>query len=520
VGRILEKVTFWRVVATSVLLTGLYATVIRFGWGLGAATNLSDEFPWGIWVGFDVLVGVGLAAGGFTITATVHLFDLKRFRPIVRPAILTAFLGYLLVSVGLMYDLGHPYRIWHPLIMWNPHSVMFEVAWCVMLYSTVLTLEFSPMLLERFKLEKPLKVVKAITVPVVIAGVLLSMLHQSSLGTVFVIMPGKLHALWYTPMLPVFFFLSAISAGLCMVILESYMSSRAFGRRLESDILQDLGRVVVVVLALYLVVKAQTMPNLFALLADPGPERFLFIVEMGFGVIVPMVLLAIPAVRADRSGLFCSALLVVLGFVLNRLNISTAGLQKGLGASYFPSFLELSVTAMLVTAGFIAFRLAAKHLRVFPEGKTEHEAEDMPAAFRPAWVVWVSKGAVGAFAVVMLAGSYTLSPSASMATQLMAEEDLLDHEHTPQLALPEDITLPRGEDSPGPVTLSHESHVDADAPDCVVCHASSFPILIDREASRPSPGEAMHSDGKCGQCHNGEAAFEVEDNCEACHAED
>ncbi|NIR52783.1 Ni/Fe-hydrogenase cytochrome b subunit, partial [candidate division KSB1 bacterium] len=130
----IPKLTFWKAVAGIIFVLGLYATVLRFGKGLGAATHLTDEFPWGIWIGFDVLVGVGLAAGGFVIAATVHIFNLEKYEPISRPTILTAFLGYSLVIVALLFDLGRPYRIWHPLVMWNPHSVMFEVAWCVMLY--------------------------------------------------------------------------------------------------------------------------------------------------------------------------------------------------------------------------------------------------------------------------------------------------------------------------------------------------------------------------------------------------
>ncbi len=172
---------------------------MRFTRGLGPSTNLNDQFPWGIWIGFDVLCGVMLAAGGFTLTAAVHIFNIKRLHPIVRPTILTAFLGYVLVCVALMYDLGRPYRIWHPLVMRNPHSVMFEVAYCVMLYTTVLSLEFSPIVLERFNLQKPLKIVRAVLIPLVILGVILSTLHQSSLGTVYLIMPEKLHPLWYTP---------------------------------------------------------------------------------------------------------------------------------------------------------------------------------------------------------------------------------------------------------------------------------------------------------------------------------
>ena len=185
----LPKLTFWRTVLVVILAAGFYSTVLRFMRGLGAATNLSDQFPWGIWIGFDVLCGVGMAAGGFTLAATVYVFHLERFHAVLRPSILTAFLGYALVAVALLFDLGKPYNIWHPLVMWNPHSVMFEVAWCVMLYLTVLALEFSPAVLERFRLHTPLRIVKAITIPLVILGVLLSTLHQSSLGSLFLIVP-------------------------------------------------------------------------------------------------------------------------------------------------------------------------------------------------------------------------------------------------------------------------------------------------------------------------------------------
>src|SRR6201986_2352995 len=182
------KLTFWKLVFVALVAAGFYATILRFGEGLGRSTNLSDQFPWGIWISFDVLCGVMLAAGGFTLTAAVHIFNIKRLRPIVRPTILTAFLGYVLVSVALLFDLGRPYNIWHPLIMRNPHSVMFEVAYCVMLYTTVLALEFAPVVLEHFKLYKPLAILSKISIVVVICGVILSTLHQSSLGTVYLIM--------------------------------------------------------------------------------------------------------------------------------------------------------------------------------------------------------------------------------------------------------------------------------------------------------------------------------------------
>src|SRR5271157_530765 len=165
------KITFWRVVLVLILLLGAYATIVRFARGLGASTNLSDAFPWGLWVGFDVMCGVMLAAGGFTLTATVYILNLREFKPIIRPTVLTAFLGYLLVVVALLFDLGRGYRIWHPLVMWNPRSVMFEVAWCVTLYSTVLALEFSSVVFERLHFPRLIRIQHAVAVPLVILGV-------------------------------------------------------------------------------------------------------------------------------------------------------------------------------------------------------------------------------------------------------------------------------------------------------------------------------------------------------------
>src|SRR3954447_10493231 len=287
------KFTFWKAVLLVLMLGALYATALRFGRGLGASTNLSDQFPWGLWVGFDVLCGVMLAAGGFTLTAAVHIFNIKKLHPIVRPTVLTAFLGYSLVSVALLFDLGRPYRIWHPLVMRNPHSVMFEVAYCVMLYTTVLSLEFSPVILERFKLEKPLKVIKAVLIPLVILGVILSTLHQSSLGTVYLIMPTKLHPFWYSPLLPVFFFLSAICVGLAMTIFESTMSSKHFNRELELPILQELGRVLMVVLSVYAVLRAEDLIHrgVVPMMFKWRYETPLFWVEILLAIILPLLLL-------------------------------------------------------------------------------------------------------------------------------------------------------------------------------------------------------------------------------------
>ncbi len=373
------KLTFWKVVFVTLMVGALYSTALRFGKGLGASTNLNDQFPWGLWIGFDVLCGVMLAAGGFTLTAAVHLLRIRRLEAIVRPTVLTAFLGYLLVCVALLFDLGRPYRIWHPLIMRNPHSVMFEVAYCVMLYTLVLALEFAPIVFERFDLHKPLRVLRTALIPLVIVGVILSTLHQSSLGTLYLIMPNKLHPLWYSPLLPVQFFISAIAVGLAMTIFESSLSARYFGRQLELPILRELGRVLLVVLAIVGILRLEDLLHrgvLQGLLtgAYARYESSLFVVEIALSLLMPLALLSLRRVRQSAQGLYWTAVLVVLGFVTNRLNVSITGMESAAGRHYIPRWTELVVTGAIIATGFALFGLAAKYLPIFPPQETGEAA--------------------------------------------------------------------------------------------------------------------------------------------------
>ncbi len=384
-----SRLGFWPAAFTLLMLAFLAVSVVRFTRGLGATTHLSDRFPWGVWIGFDVLCGVGLAAGAFTLTATVHLFHLRRFEPIVRPTVLTGFLGYLFVIFALMFDLGQPWRIWHAMVFWNPHSVMFEVAWCVMLYTAVLSLEFVPMVFERFRLERMRRLLRAVNTPLVIVGVLLSTLHQSSLGTLYLIVPEKLHPLWYSPYLPLMFYLSAIGAGLAMVIVESHLSGRAFGRRLEMDLLEPLGRAMVVVLGLFgllrldLLAHSGVLPTVW----QPTYENRMFWIEFGLGVVLPVGLLVWPRIRKSPAGLVTGAFFAVLGFVMHRLNVSITGLERASGTRYLPSGMELTVSVGLVAMGFAAFALAVRHLPVFPahgHGPAVPAGEEEPSAARAA----------------------------------------------------------------------------------------------------------------------------------------
>ncbi len=345
-------------------LLGLAAAIIRFSQGLGAATNLSDGRPWGLWISFDVMCGVALAAGGFTLAAVVYVFRLKRFYPLLRPTILTAFLGYILAAGSIIFDIGLPWRFWHPLVFWNIHSAMFEVAICVMTYTTVLALEVSPVVFERLEMKTPLKWIRAVTIPLVIIGIVLSTMHQSSLGTLFLLVPGKLNALWYTPILPLLFFVSAVAAGLSMIIIESSLSASAYRHRLELPLLQEIGGALPYVLGIYLVLKlgALILEGKLGLMFAGNLASLLFLLEVVGGVVLPFLFLLSSQVRKSRSGLFRSALAVVLlGVVLNRFNVSFFGLA---GAPYLPTWMELAVTIGIISAGLLAYNFMIKRFPV------------------------------------------------------------------------------------------------------------------------------------------------------------
>ncbi len=381
------KPSFWKVVSVIIVSVGVFSTYFRFSLGLGATTNLQDSVPWGLWIGFD-FIGVGLAAAGFTIAATVHIFNIHKYEPLVRPAILTAFLGYSVVVCLLLVDLGRPENFWHPLVMWNIHSVMFEITWCIICYSTVLLLEFAPVVLEKFNLKAPIKFLKIISIPIVIAGVLFSTLHQSSFGSLYLIVPGKLHQLWYSSLLPVHFFISCVAAGLSMIIFESYLIARSCTKEhgfcntgLKMNILSGASFVVLIALIAGLLLKVYDFVSNDKLiyLIIPSMETSLFYLEIIIGTIVPIYLLSYKKFREDKKWLYIISICVISGLILNRLNVSITGLVASSGINYFPSFDEISITMMLVVLAIFAFRLIAKNFSVFLIEESEEKERNNSA---------------------------------------------------------------------------------------------------------------------------------------------
>lgn len=349
--------------------------VYRLLFGIGAATHLSDIWPWGFWIGMDVLGGVAMAAGGFIIAGAVYILNWKKYKVIVRPSILNAFFGYVLAATSITLDIGVPWRIWHPIVMWQINSIMFIVAIHVVLYTSTLATESSPMVFEKLKMTGAYRAVSKIMVPIVLFGVLLSTLHQSSLGAVYLIVPTKLSPLWYSKSLPYMFLISAVLMGLSMVSFETILSSRIFKHKIPMDVITGLARGSLIVAAIYFAIKVWLLvsgPGIGAAF-DGSFTANMYLLEMAIGVVLPLVLLSVKDFRTRISSIFTVNILVIIGTLLNRLNVGIFGLAEyasKFGVDYFPSTMEFILTAGMVAFAFFGFKVSAKYLNLFPE--TEH----------------------------------------------------------------------------------------------------------------------------------------------------
>ncbi|MCD6248983.1 MAG: Ni/Fe-hydrogenase cytochrome b subunit [candidate division Zixibacteria bacterium] len=386
------------IILSFLTLIGALGYIYRLIYGLDTTTNLSNQYPWGIWIAIDVATGVALAAGGFTTAALADIFHRNKYHSLTRPALLTAMLGYTFVVVGLLADLGKYYNVWHPMLpsMWQGNSVLFEVGICVMIYLTILYVEFFPIVIERFMghvnlpgllskynslIESFLKISNRTLYRVlslfIIAGVVLSCLHQSSLGTLMVIAPYKMHPLWYTPILPLLFLLSALSVGFPMVIFESILSSWSFKIKPEIKTLASIAKYTPILLFCYLSIKVADLAirNAFGYIGETSIESFCFILEMVIGVIIPMVILFQRDKRHSIKYLFLSALCIIFGILLNRINVFLVAYTPPYSTGYyFPSFVEIAVTAGLISGLILVYRFMVIHLPVISIQRVKYNA--------------------------------------------------------------------------------------------------------------------------------------------------
>lgn len=385
-ARILEDV-LWAVV-----VVGAVAIGFRLYYGLGATTHLTDGVPWGLWKILNMVAGVALATGGFTVGLLVYVLGIERLRPLLRPAILVAFLGYGSSVFALMIDIGLPHRIWHPFLMWNPRSFLFEVAMCVAFYFTTTIVEMSPTIAESYpRWHAWAHRLHRATPAIVILGITLSSLHHTSLGSLFLVTPARLHPLWYTGWLPVLFITSAMGAGMMVTVLVwmlwSWLFDPApvFGKTPERWIpqvvhetepeaegrdlpmLRTLATIAAGVLTLYLVLKLVDLVRTRAVgeLLTGSWESLLYMAELALTAVVPPLLLAIPAVRRQAAGIAFAATSAALGMALNRMSVGIFGYFEDAKQVYFPSVAEWAICLGVIAAAGLALMFIGRHFAVF-----------------------------------------------------------------------------------------------------------------------------------------------------------
>jgi Ni/Fe-hydrogenase subunit HybB-like protein len=366
------------VTLTCFVLIALMAAIlmVRFLFGLGAVTGINDGYPWGIWVVVDVVIGSAFACGGFSVAMLVYIFNKGEYHPLVRPALLASLFGYTLAAAGVIFDLGRWWNVWN--MFWpgsiNPNSVMFEVAVCITLYVIVMWIEFSPAFLEQMGKDEARRKVGRVMFFVIALGTVLPMMHQSSLGTLLVVMGVQIHPLWQTPVLPLLYLLTAVTMGYAVVLFESCLTSSAYRRRLETHMLTPLAKVMLGFLAVFLVVRVGDLVVRGALgkAFVPSVEALMFWLEMAC-FIAPLVLIGAESNRRNPARLFLAGVLLMLGGSLMRLNGYLIGYETGDGFSYFPTLAEVLVTAGMFAVEVLGYIIITRRFPVLPR-------EDVQAA--------------------------------------------------------------------------------------------------------------------------------------------
>ncbi|MFH1010478.1 MAG: NrfD/PsrC family molybdoenzyme membrane anchor subunit [bacterium] len=379
-----KQITPFNIIAALILAVGIPVTFVRFTQGLAATTHLTDNYPWGLWIGVDVLCGVALAAGGFALGSAVYLFGMKEYHAIVRPAVLTGFLGYFFVIIGLCFDLGRPWRLPYPmLVSYGTTSVMFLVGWHVALYLTCQFVEFCPAVFEWLGWKTFRKWAVRVTIGATIFGVILSTLHQSALGALFLLTPGKLHPLWYTSFIPVFFLVSAIIGGISMVIFESMLSHRVFSNQINyqdhnhfDKLTIGLGKAAATVLFGYFCLKWVGVAHGQHWDLLNTPLGYWFLVEVIGFVLLPCFIFIWAVRRESAAWVRFAAIWTVLGLILNRVNVSMVAFNWNLPDRYFPKWTEFVVTITIITVGLLTFRWIVNRMPVLwehPDYPSEYE---------------------------------------------------------------------------------------------------------------------------------------------------
>jgi len=363
------RLTWWDKLLLVIMALGAGLALMRYAAGIGAVANINNAYPWGWWVGYGIMTMIAIGGVGFTITALVEILGAHRYHALLRPAVLMGLLCYTSAIVTLMVELGRPWKVWMILVSWAPTAALYEVGWCAFLYLSVLAFEFAQVPLEELGWRRALRVIRVIYVPIMLLGVTLSHLHQSSLGTLMTLIPHKINVLWWSDQLPLLFLFSAIMAGPAMAILEYLAAARWLGFAPRMDMLAGLARIEAWLVALVLAFQIGDLVARGAVSAMLSGTWFAlsFWIEVGLGLLLPLVLLMLPEVRESRGGLATACALVLAGLLLHRLNVAVIGLRVRHWESYIPSFGEVGITLGITAGAVFAFGVLARILPIHEE---------------------------------------------------------------------------------------------------------------------------------------------------------
>ena len=368
--------TPFNMISIPIILAGFVLIVIRFAKGLGSVTNLTQEVPWGLWIGFDVVTGVAFAGGAYVITFMVYILNMKNYHSIVRVTVLNGFLAYVFYAGALLLDLGRPWNVINPIIgnSFGVSSVLFLVAWHFLLYMIAQLIEFSPAIAEWIGHKRARKILSSMTLAAVIFGITLSTLHQSGLGALYLMAKEKIHPLWYSEFIPVLFFVSSIFAGLSMVIFEGSISQHVFSDQISSKnhkahngIIHGLSKICAISMFIYFFLKILEFVHGKHWDLISSPMGYWYLIEMLGFVLLPM-LLFFYSYRSQNSFLIkLAAIITILGIIINRLNVTVIGFRWDATSHYYPSWMEIVVTLAVLFIEIWIFRWVVRRLPVLRE---------------------------------------------------------------------------------------------------------------------------------------------------------
>jgi Ni/Fe-hydrogenase subunit HybB-like protein len=537
----MKRLTVTKSILTFIAGFGLSAILLRFITALGGATNLTDAMPWGLWKGLNVMAGVALASSGFVIAGIIHIFNLKEYKPLLRPTVLIAFLGYSSVPLSLIIDIGQSWNIWRPIFFWQHHSVLFEVSMCVMLYLIVLTLEFAPAILEHPLFNQPLlqKVytfLKRSTVLLVVLGITLSTLHQSSLGSLFLIVPFRAHELWYSPVIYLLYFVSAIGLGCSMIIFGSIVPSFLYQYKPPKELLRKLGSASSIVLIFYTLIRLVDigMRGKFTIIFNNSWQSNLFIFEMLISAIIPVFLFNTKRVKNSITGLLTTSSLVVAGFILNRMNISIITISQN-GPRYIPSVIEFAVSFGLVAIAILVFMFFIEHLNLFqgkflyipkpPEKVTLPSMSGFAGPVKTVnstslrsflFIISIALGFSMLYGTALQGKKYRLSPAQKAIATADTTILQIDNGDTSIYVNFNHIfhqdTLGKKESC---IKCHHMSITDDEVTPCYLCHKDMYQAI--KIFDHINHQNLFETEGNCKKCHLRERTLHTFTPCKTCH---